>query len=78
MFRQIFFITYYSSRSGPSILTIGGAALLATVGGSVVLAKTSDGFRKFAEKNIPGTSFLFNLLLGPQPSQLPKLEPPSR
>ncbi|XP_046460534.1 MICOS complex subunit MIC60-like [Daphnia pulex] len=62
--------------SGSKILTIGGAAILATVGGSVVLAKTSDGFRKFSEKNIPGTSFLFNLLLGPSVSHLPKLEHP--
>ena len=59
-------------------MTIGGAAILATVGGSVVLAKTSDGFRKFAENNIPGSSFLFNLLLGPSLPQLPKFEPPSK
>lgn len=75
---QFVIILCYFVRSGASILTIGGAAVLATVGGSVVLAKTSDGFRKFAEQNIPGTSFLFSLLLGPPLPQLPKLEPPSK
>lgn len=65
-------------RSGSSVLTIGAAALVAAVGGSVVLAKTNDGFRKFAENNVPGTPFLFNLLLGPPASQQPKFEAPPR
>lgn len=65
-------------RSGNKFLTIAGTAVLATVGGSVALAKTSDGFRKFSEKNIPGSSFLYNLLLGPPVSHIPVFTPPVR
>uniref|UniRef100_A0A0P5SG84 MICOS complex subunit MIC60 n=1 Tax=Daphnia magna TaxID=35525 RepID=A0A0P5SG84_9CRUS len=64
--------------SGNKFLTIAGTAVLATVGGSVALAKTSDGFRKFSEKNIPGSSFLYNLLLGPPVSHIPVFTPPVR
>lgn len=81
LFREVFCTRCCNNfifRSGSKIVTIGGAAIIATISGSVVLAKTSDGFRKFSEKNIPGTSFLFNLLLGPSISHLPKLEPPAK
>jgi len=49
---------------------LGGSAALALVGGSVLLAKTSDGFRKFSESNIPGSSFLYNMVLGPVPAKI--------
>lgn len=62
-------------RSGSKLLTIAGTAVLASVGGSVILAKTSDGFRKFSENNIPGSSFLYSLLLGPSVSHLPTFTP---
>lgn len=65
-------------RSGTNIVTIAGATVIAAVGGSLVLAKTSEGFRKFAENNVPGSSFLFNLILGSPVSTLPKFEPPSK
>jgi hypothetical protein len=57
---------------------VAGASVLGVIGGSVVLAKVSDGYRKMSESYIPGSAFLYNLILGPQqqPSKIEaKFEP---
>jgi len=53
-------------RSNSNFLTVAAASALGVVGGSVVLAKVSDGYRKMSESYIPGSAFLYNLILGPQ------------
>jgi len=53
-----------------TLVTVGGAVLLTATGGSVLAAKTSDGYRNFSEKYIPGTTFLHNLLLGPMQTKI--------
>lgn len=54
------------NRSNSNFLTVAAASVLGVVGGSVVLAKVSDGYRKMSESYIPGSAFLYNLILGPQ------------
>lgn len=57
-----------------TLVTVGGAVALSLTGGSVLAAKTSDGYRNFSEKYIPGTTFLHNIILGPK--QIKIEEPP--
>ena len=47
--------------------------VLSVTGGSVLAAKTSDGYRNFSEQYIPGTASLHNLFLGPKQT---KIDPP--
>ena len=47
-------------------MSVGAAAGLSLVGGSIVLAKSSDGYRNFSEKYIPGSSWVYKVVLGPQ------------
>jgi len=59
-----------SPKSKTSAVTIGGAVVLTLTGGSIIAAKTSDGYRNLSEKYIPGTTFLHNLLLGPMKTNI--------
>ena len=60
----------FSKNSKTSAVTIGGAVVLTLTGGSIIAAKTSDGYRNLSEKYIPGTTFLHNLLLGPMKTNI--------
>jgi len=60
------------SKTG-TLVTVGGAVVLSVTGGSVLAAKTSDGYRNFSEQYIPGTASLHNLFLGPKQT---KIDPP--
>ena len=54
---------------------------MGVIGGSIGLAKASDGFRKASENYIPGSAFLYNLVLGPQQQPIKvenKFEPKPR
>lgn len=61
-------------RSGSNLLSIGGAAVITVVGGSVALAKVNDGFRKVAESYVPGSTELFKAVLGPSVPHIPVVE----
>lgn len=50
---------------------MGGAITVTFISGSILLAKSSDGFRNFSEKYIPGTSYLYKLILGPKVEKIP-------
>lgn len=50
--------------------------MITVVGGSVVLAKVSDRFRKVAENYIPGSTELFKLLIGSSVPQITYTEKP--
>lgn len=48
--------------------------MITVVGGSVVLAKVSDGFRRIAENSVPGAADLFKVLIGPNIPQITKVD----
>jgi hypothetical protein len=51
-------------------VSVGAAAGFSLVGGSIALAKSSEGYRNFSEKYIPGSSWVYKVVLGPQAEKI--------